>query len=270
MDEPSDAAMWGEARFFDVSGRRLALRDAGQGQPAVVLEMGLGVDSSFYDNIARNVAALTRVVWYDRAGLGLSDPAPMPRTVADLAEDLHALLYAAQIPAPYLLAGHSLGGLIVRFYHHLYPTEVAALVLIESAHEEQRERLAAALTPEAAGEHPAIAQYRTALRVNWADPMANPEGIDNVANTAYMSRCADLGDLPLVVVSRGRAEAPDGFPPDLAAARERAWRQMQCELAALSSRSLHIIAERSGHLINHDQPELIVEGIHQAVALLGE
>lgn len=141
---------------------------------------------------------------------------------------------------------------------------------IDAAHEEQRERLAAALPPEATDEHPAIAQYRNALRVRWADPTANPEGIDNVANTAFMSRCADCGNLPLVVVSRGKAEAPVGFPPDLVAAQERAWRQMQCELAALSSRSVHIIAEHSGHLINHDQPELIVEGIRQALALLRE
>ena len=263
-------AGWAEARLFDVGGRRLALRVAGQGQPTVVLEMGLGVDSSAYDDIARSIAAFTRVAWYDHAGVGYSDPAPEPRTVADLVKDLHTLLQIAQIPAPYILAGHSLGGLTVRMYQHRHPTEVAALVLIDSAHEEQRERLLSALPPEAMGEVPAVARYRNALRVNWVDPAANPEGIDNVANSALMRSCTDLGGLPLVVVSRGRAEAPEGFPPELVAERERAWQHMQSELASLSSRSVHLIAERSGHLVNRDQPELIVKGIHQAIALLRE
>jgi pimeloyl-ACP methyl ester carboxylesterase len=270
MDTGQDSAAWRAARRIDIGGRRLALRAMGRGQPAVVLEMGLGADGSFFDPIAQRMAAYTRVVWYDHAGLGRSDPAPTPRTIADLAADLHALLRAAQIPLPYVLAGHSLGGLTVRFYQHQYPAEVAALVLIESAHEAQRERLLAALPPESGDEPPAVARYRHALLVNWADPTDNDERIDNLANTALLRDCAPLGRLPLVVVSRGRADAPAGFPPALVADRERAWRRMQCDLAALSSQSTHLIAERSGHLVNRDQPELVVEGIRQAVELARE
>lgn len=261
---------WDEADRIDVGGYRLALRQAGRGQPAVVLEMGLGATGSFYDDIARRVAAFTQVVWYDHAGIGRSDPAPTPRTVADLAADLHALLHAALIPPPYVLAGHSLGGLTVRYYQRLHPEEVAALVLIDSAHEDQRERLVAALPPDVADEPTAVAQYRNALCVTWADPAANAEGIDNVANSILMRHCTHLGRLPLVVVSRGRAQAPTGLPPDLVTRRELAWRQMQCELAALSSRSVHLVAERSGHLVNQDQPDVVVAGIRQALALMGD
>ena len=259
-----------QARLFDVGGRRLALCEAGQGGPTVVLEMGLGASGAFFADIARRLAAFTRVIWYDRAGLGRSDEAPKPRTVADLAGDLHALLHAAQIPAPYIIAGHSMGGLTARFYHCRYPGEVAALVLIDSAHEAQRERFLAALPPEAIGEPPAIARYRAALRVNWADPTANDEGIDNVANTALMGHCDGLGDLPLIVLSRGRGQAPDGFPIELAEERERAWRAMQRALTGLSSRGAQIIAQRSGHLINQDEPEVVVEAIRQAIALVRE
>lgn len=269
MRAGADTAEWYELRFVDVGGCRLALRDAGQGEPVVVLEMGLGAGGAFYDDIARAVSAFTRVVWYDRAGLGQSDLAPTPRTIADLTRDLQALLRAARIPGPYVLVGHSLGGLTVRFYQHRHPREVAALVLIDAAHEEQRERLAATLPPAAPGEHAAIAETRHSLRVNWADPAMNAEGIDNIANSSLMRGCGDLGDLPLVVVSRGRpSPAPAGFPPELIERREQAWRHMQRELARLSSRGAHIIADRSGHLINKDQPELVVESIRRAVALV--
>lgn len=196
MRAGADTAEWYELRFVDVGGCRLALRDAGQGEPVVVLEMGLGAGGAFYDDIARAVSAFTRVVWYDRAGLGQSDLAPTPRTIADLTRDLQALLRAARIPGPYVLVGHSLGGLTVRFYQHRHPREVAALVLIDAAHEEQRERLAATLPPAAPGEHAAIAETRHSLRVNWADPAMNAEGIDNIANSSLMRGCGDLGDLP--------------------------------------------------------------------------
>jgi pimeloyl-ACP methyl ester carboxylesterase len=248
----------------------IGLRSArqGRGGQPVVLELGLGASGSSYDDIARRVAALTRVVWYDHAGLGRSDPAPTPRTIADLAADLHALLHAAQIPPPYVLLGHSLGGLTVRYYKQRYPREVVALVLIDAAHEEQRERLLAALPPEVPDELPAVMHYRTALSARWADPMTNEERIDNIANSALMRHCRPLGDLPLVVVSRGQAQAPAGLPPDLVTRREQAWRHMQYDLAALSSRKVHLVAEQSGHLINEEQPDMVVEGIRYAVALV--
>jgi pimeloyl-ACP methyl ester carboxylesterase len=258
-------------RLYDIGGRRLALRQVGQGPLTVVLEMGLGAAGDAFADIARGVAAFTRVVWYDRAGLGASDPAATPptsRTVSDLASDLHALLRAAAIPPPHILAGHSLGGLTVRYFQHAYPAEVAALVFIESAHEEQRERLLAALPPQAPDEPAAIADYRHALLHTWADPSANSEGIDNIANSALMRACGGLGALPLVVISRGLPQPPAGFSPDLIEARERAWRVMQDDLAARSSRSLHLIAERSGHLVNRDQPEIIVGAIRQALAMV--
>lgn len=262
------ASGWDDARLVDVGGRRLAFREKGQGRPTVVLEMGLGAAGSSFDGIAQRIAEFTRVVWYDHAGLGRSDPAPKPRTITDLAADLQMLLHTAQLPPPYVLVGHSLGGLTVRHYQQLYPADVIALVLIDAAHEEQRTQLLAALPPESPDELPAVAQYRAALAAQWADPMANVEGIDNIANSAIMRHGGPLGDLPLVVVSRGRAQAPAELPADLVARREQVWRQMQCNLAALSSRSVHKVAERSGHLMHREQPDMVVDGIRQALALV--
>lgn len=269
MRDEDDSTWHDGGRLVDIGGRWLALRVAGQGEPAVVLEMGLGAGAAFFDEIARRVAAHTRVVWYDRAGLGQSDRAPTPRSVADLAGDLHALLGAAAIRGPYVLVGHSLGGLTVRYYQHQYLPEVAALVLVDSAHEDQRERLLDALPHADLDEPEAVARARHGLLVTWGDPGANDEGINNVANTALMRVCGDLGSLPLVVIGRGRpAATPDGFPPELIERREEAWRQMRRELAGLSSRSVHLVAERAGHVVNQDQPEIVVEGIRRALALV--
>lgn len=258
--------------MIDVGGYRLAVHMAGQGAPAVVLEMGLGAEAREYDAVAQQLARETWVIWYDHAGIGLSDAAlARVRTVADLARDLHTLLAAVQVPAPYVLVGHSLGGLTVRYFQHCYPGEVAALVLIDSAHEDQRERLLAALPPAAPGEHPAIAQARHGLSVLWNEPGANSEGIDNAANTELMHTCGGLGDLPLVVLSRGRPPTlSSSYPPEVAMRREHVWQQMQRELAALSTASLHLHAEHSGHDVNHDEPQAIVAAVRQAVALARE
>lgn len=218
------------------------------------------------------VTYFTRVVWYDRAGLGLSDPAPTPRTIQDLVLDLHTLLQKANIPGPYVLVGHSMGGPMVRLYRERYPEEVAALVLIDASHEDQRERYLAVLPPRQSSESPDLAHLRHGLQVRWADPNLNEEKIDNLANSELLRNCQSLGDLPLTVLSRGRppAQASANYPPGLVEAREQAWQQMQHELTLLSSQSRHIIATRSGHMINEDEPELIVEAIQQMVMVVRE
>src|SRR5262249_44822905 len=95
------------------------------------------------------LAQLTRVCMYDRAGIGLSDPATVPRTGERIVEDLNTLLTKAGVAPPYVLVGHSAGGLIVRLYAHRYAEKVTGLVLIDTAHEDQFVRFAALLPPEA-------------------------------------------------------------------------------------------------------------------------
>src|SRR5258708_2148702 len=175
---------------------------------------GLAAPGSFYENIAEPLATFTRVVWYGRGGLGQSDPAPTPRTIQDLVVDLHALLHTANIPAPYVLVGHSLGGLTVRFYREQYPEEVVALVLIDSSHEEQQQRQLAVLPPSQAGESSDLAQLRHAWKVSWSDPLSNEEHIDNLANSELMRTCGTLDSTPLVIISRGRSDRdPASYPP---------------------------------------------------------
>lgn len=250
----------------DVGGRRLVGREAGNGAPTIVLEMGLGAIGSFYDEIARQLATCTRVVWYDHAGLGQSDPAPTPRSVQDLAFDLHALLHTADIPGPYVLVGHSLGGLTVRFYRERYPEDVAALVLVDSTHEEQQQRLLALLPSFRADEPHNLTRLRHAWDTTWNDPFNNEEQIDNLANSELMRSCGMLDSTPLLVISRGRPDRdPASYPPGLIEQLELVWHQMQRELVGLSSRGTHLIAEHSGHLVNKDMPELLIHAIQKMV-----
>jgi len=123
--------------FVDVGGRRLALTTAGVGSPVVVLDAGQGCAGAEWGHVVEAIAPLTRVVSYDRAGLGASDPAPPPRSTRDMAADLHALLATAATPPPYVLVGHSIGGLAARLYAHRYPREMAGLVLVDATHPDQ-------------------------------------------------------------------------------------------------------------------------------------
>lgn len=125
-------------------GRRLNLYCVGQGSPTVVFDAGLGGNTASWDLVQPVVAQHTRACAYDRAGLGFSDPATRPGTSADAVDDLHRLLRAAGIKPPYILVGHSYGGLNVRLYAYDYPAEVVGMVLVDPSHEDDgpRERQA--------------------------------------------------------------------------------------------------------------------------------
>jgi pimeloyl-ACP methyl ester carboxylesterase len=119
-------------QLVDVGGHRLHLNCSGSGSPTVVLEPGAGMSSSTMGWIAPAVARDTRVCVYDRAGRGWSDPADTTQDANQIATDLHTLLQRANVPGPYVLAGHSFGGLYALTYAAQYTTEVVGMVLIDS------------------------------------------------------------------------------------------------------------------------------------------
>jgi pimeloyl-ACP methyl ester carboxylesterase len=123
-------------KLIDIGGRRLHLYCTGQGEPTVILEAGAGGFSLEWALVQSEVARFARVVSYDRAGYAWSDPGPTPRTMQQIARELHDALARAEIKPPYVFVGHSYGGLVVRTFAELYPGDVVGMVLVDSSHED--------------------------------------------------------------------------------------------------------------------------------------
>lgn len=129
-------------QLVDVGGFNLHIHCTGEaGGPTVVVDAGNGDFSVTWMGIQREVEKSARICTYDRAGYGWSDVSPHPRTASQMANELHQLLVNADVEPPYILVGHSLGGLNVRVYASLYPDEVAGMILVDAGHEDQLQRL---------------------------------------------------------------------------------------------------------------------------------
>jgi pimeloyl-ACP methyl ester carboxylesterase len=248
--------------WFDIGGRRLFLRCTGHGSPTVVFEGGL--TSDWYE-LQNQLSGFTRVCSYDRPGgpASRSDPAPTPRTARDFVADLHALLRAARVPGPYVLAGHSNSGLFTQLYASTHPRQVAGLVLIDAVHRAYHQRQLALLKPLLPPE------VWEALRQEAMTPphrLVDPEGVD-IWTSERQTRVAlgrsPLRPMPLVVLAHGRPEpAPPGWPGEEV---ERLWQQLQRELADLVPGGRLVIATQSGHDIQDEQPELVLDAIRDVV-----
>ena len=235
--------------LVDVGGHSLHLNCVGEGSPTVILESGLGAMSVDWANIQPEVADTTRVCAYDRAGSGWSEPGPGPGDPQQIAGELHTLLGNAGIDGPYVLVGHSFGGLYVLMYADQYadqyPNEVEGMVLVDSSHPEQSTRSAQA---QAASEATSAEEFR-----------ATPE-----TSAQVLPSTQSLGDKPLSVITAGE--------------QEPIWLELQDELATLSSDSVHRVVEGATHesLLN-DQRDAqvtsmaiieVVEAVHNGQPLM--
>jgi pimeloyl-ACP methyl ester carboxylesterase len=161
------------------------------------------VPGELWRPICEVVARFGRILCYDRANLGRSDPAPKPRTAADMADDLAAVLAGAGAEGPYVLVGASFGGLVVRLYAAGHPEQVAGMVLVDSTHPEQAAAFER-LVPRSEGEPEDLRRLRA--WVTTTDPDTHPEGIlfeESLRQVREASLPGGLGDRPLVVLSRG-------------------------------------------------------------------
>jgi pimeloyl-ACP methyl ester carboxylesterase len=276
-------------RLIDVGGYRLHLSCTGTarpGSPTVILEAGLNETSLGWSKVQPAVASFTRVCSYDRAGYGWSDNGPLPRTAGRMVTELHTLLARAGVAGPYVLVGHSFGGLLMQLYTYTYPQQVAGLVLVESQHPdqfrypEQRQdnvNQLKHLSPCQAlssfgilrlfgfwngfvAKYPPTVQpaaeaqfYQTRhCQTLYNETAAQEESLAQVRAARH-----PLGNLPLVVLTRGI--------PDLDPQGERDWQALQRDLAGLSTNSEHIIATHIGHNIQLEQPELVIAAIKQVL-----
>lgn len=285
-------------RLVEMGGYRLHLTDSGNGAPTVVVLHGAGESSFSWVHVAREVARFARVVTYDRPGLGRSDPGPGPDASRSIAE-LHTLLAKAGLPGPYVLVGHSLGGVIARLYATRYPDEVAGMVLVDSTHEFLKDdrsfrqsfavigamlkvfRFFSAfglprLLGEVFGFFPMYPESRFFVQQvtrndyhDWAGAVCR-----NLRGEAGLREFAAAMPI-LEEASRQMQSGADGpqfgnMPLVVLTnpGNGEGWIEMQRELAGRSANSIHLVSDRPGHNLQMPRPELVVEGIGQVVAQL--
>jgi pimeloyl-ACP methyl ester carboxylesterase len=259
-----------ETQRVDIGGRTLALACSGEGWPCVFLETGLGAEAAEWDAVQRGIAAFTRVCRYDRAGRGASPAAPAPRRVDDLLDDLHALLHTPGLrEGRCLLVGQSLGGLLVRRYAERHPRDVAGLLLVDSMHERQFERLGPLFPLPSDADSPMLQAMRAFWQDGWRDPARNPEGLDFGKSFADANDDAALPEgLPLTVLSAGGFLDAKLFPNGSGAVLQAEWLELQGSLAARGRPVEHVYLEGSGHFVQRDRPEAIVEAVQRMVLRL--
>jgi pimeloyl-ACP methyl ester carboxylesterase len=275
-------------RMVDVGGYKLHIDCIGRG-PSVVLESGFGGWSIDWAGLQQSVGKFARVCAYDRSGSGWSERAPAERTSRKATvEDLHTLLENADVRGPHVLVGHSLGGIYVREFARRYPKDVAGLVFVDSSHEEQGQRSSAKQRAQATSSL-RLLKWGRPLMVFGAQhlvrqPVSNgrnlPEPAKTVANsigyrtTSYFAlydgasrlladdesgrlKLDPIPALPVYVLTSDK-NLEDPEVGDL-------WREVQGELADLSPDTKHIVAKDSGHFIQQDRPEMVVEAIQDVL-----
>ncbi len=281
MAEAADAKAYPPpGQLVDVGGHHLHINCIGTGGPTVVIEAGLGDWSTGWDFVQRGVAKATRVCTYDRAGWGWSEAGPLPRDAVQFAKELHTLLQNAEVPGPYVMVGHSLGGLGVRVFVNEYAPEVAGVVLIDSMSPRQFSQSQGGEQSQTDKQSqpfslPAVLARLGILRL-LAQPlgimptvlseedayfarMVRPQSAQNFTNEsqgmpasgAEASAVKTFRDLPLIILTARLNPIQN-------------WQEWQTELLQLSSNSQHLFAE-SDHNIHFEKPKSAIAAILQMV-----
>ena len=223
--------------LIDVGGYSLHLYCTGEGGPAVILDAGLGDWSINMANLQEQIAEFTQVCTYDRAGYGWSDEGPEPRTSQQIVDELAALLENGEVEPPYILAGHSFGGINVMMFAAQHPELVEAVVLLDASHPEQMDALNAEVPEIVALEESAAVAYQGMLEMAeagapvpqemldafrpqgitdeqfeiWSQVVVQPKSLRAMINElaslndslAQAQEVDTLGDIPLVVIAHG-------------------------------------------------------------------
>jgi pimeloyl-ACP methyl ester carboxylesterase len=245
------------AQLVDVGGYRLDVVRAGNGTPAVVLVGGLGDALDTWTQITPSVAQFSTVVAYSRGGLGRSEPGPSHHTAKDSVIELHALLTRLNVKPPYVLVGGSYGGILVRLYTSLYRDDVAGLVFVDASHEEQVQRYGR-LDP----------QYPEQFRASFEEKIRKDKGAEvdedresmRIQAAGAVEGMKPLPDLPIAVLTSMKVNPSPQYVNQTAQGYE-AWRAMHDEWFRRSGNGLHIVTARSGHHIQDDEPQLVIEAI---------
>jgi len=284
-----------QGKRVDIGGYKLNLNCSGGGNPTVVLESGFGILSPSWGPVQAGVAKFAHVCSYDRAGYGWSDSSPFPRTGAQIAKELHALLQRAGAKPPYVLVGHSFGGLLVRIFSGEYANEVAAVVLVESSHPDllkvlppaiKKESDEAQIEREQATRFAGIRYWLGITRFENRDfigpssvpygerlatyLMIEPKFVYAIANeganleetSQEAAASATFGDKPLIVLTAGKGVLGVPVQDKDWAELQNIWiNQLQVQLMELSTRSKRIMIADSDHMIPLERPDAVVGAV---------
>ncbi|MFZ8169321.1 alpha/beta fold hydrolase [Alteromonas macleodii] len=262
--------------MIDIGGYSLYVEDTGIGKVTVIFDAGMGDDSSVWNKVAEEVSQFSRVITYDRAGLGWSEESPHERDSKVIVDELHSVLEEKDITGTIILVGHSFGGVNMQRYALTYPEDVSALVLVDSAHEDQITKM-----PQASF----LQKYLFKFGM-WAAPVGiprlylsniNPEEKAKKSTTKHQYTSLDeaeyfprslsqlneltpnFGNLPLVVVARNKASSEI----DNTKTRDLVWATLQEDIATRSTNSTIIFSGERQHSIHKRQPEIVVEAIQK-------
>jgi pimeloyl-ACP methyl ester carboxylesterase len=245
-------------RLVDIGTHRLDAVRAGSGSLVVVFEGGLGNPLDTWEHVWPAVSELSTVVVYSRSGLGRSERGPHAHTARGATEELHQLLGALDVAPPYVLVAASYGGLLARLYTSLHPAEVSGLVIVEGVHEQQVQRFGA-LDPG----YPAAFRASFEERLRTLGPSAEADEIREtmrIQAAGYVEGMAALPDIPIAVLTSMKSDPAAAYVNATPRGHE-AWRAMHDEWFQRSRDGLHLETSRSGHHVQDEEPEVVVEAI---------
>lgn len=257
---------------IDVGGGRtlqlVCVGPADTGRPTVVFESGMGLGRGTWSGVIGDLKSTDRACAYDRPGVGQA-PSVGARTTQDQVDDLHALLEGAGITGPVVLVGHSLGGWNVLLYAAAYPDQVVGAVLVDILPPSTTRRFLAELPPETANEPEAVRDWRDELTTFQADESRNPEHLVLKAGAEQVGAAPGLGDRPVVILwAEQHADLWMGLDADLATRMEAALQAARGDVEALAE-APEIIKVDGGHMLNADQPGVVVEAVRTVLDELG-
>ncbi|CAH1191320.1 Putative aminoacrylate hydrolase RutD [Paenibacillus sp. JJ-223] len=283
-------------KLVEAGGYKLHIHKQGNGSPTIIMEAGSGETSLSWRDIPSELARHATVLTYDRAGYAWSEAAPTERTGANIVQELHLALQNEGIDGPYVMVGHSLGGMYARLFTQMYSNEVQGLVLIDARPEDDERNTKALLQQDHFKGNPP-ASLLSLLKLSgsfrlfpdfmleglvaeqdrdaFINVIATPSFFrakEEEGNLAYTTEDAirgqKLGSIPVRVIARGLPQnyAQAGISTEVGHQLEAIWQAGQRNMMNLSSDSKLIIAEQSGHMVIHDEPELVVKTILDLVS----
>ncbi|WP_078596227.1 alpha/beta fold hydrolase [Evansella clarkii] len=215
------------------------------GKPTVIMDAGYGDNSETWDSVIEDISMFTNVLIYDRAGLGKSAPSSNPRTSREMVKELKTLLIESGIQPPYILVGHSFGGVNMRIFATENENEVRGLVLVDSTPEDYRERF----LPTMSQDFQQAYNKQFVYECNYDEFM---ESLNQLKETRKKI------EVPLIVLSAGKKAHYTKESQEL-------WNEMQREILEISYNGEFKIVENSNHYIQREEPDAVIQAIKKLI-----